>query len=88
MPTHEHFQQFKSTRLPGHDKVGACLTCSYWQVEEPRREALITRLALCVQPDLKPLRAHRQRRQRLQQVERENADRPEAKAYAKQGEKS
>ncbi len=55
MPTYEHFQQIKkASRLPDPDKVGACLTCNYWQVEEPRLKALIDRLELCVQPDLKP----------------------------------
>lgn len=55
MPTYEHLQQVKKAkRLPDRDNVGVCLTCRYWQVTETRTQSLVPRLALCVQPELKP----------------------------------
>lgn len=55
MPTYEHFQDLKkATTLPRHDKVGACLTCRYWDVGERRGESIAPRLARCIQPQLEP----------------------------------
>lgn len=55
MPTYPHYQALKAaSRLPKHDKIGACLTCKYWKVDEYRTEALVGEVALCVQPQLKP----------------------------------
>lgn len=55
MPTYEHFKSLKAhTILPKHDKVGARLTCTFWQIDEYRDEAAVARLARCVPPQLKP----------------------------------
>jgi len=55
MPTFEHYQQLKTANaLPGHDGVGACLTCKYWQVEAYRDESIVPKVALCIHPMLAP----------------------------------
>ncbi len=55
MPTYAHFQEAKKAfDLPKHDKVGVCLTCRFWDVAEMRTEAITTRIARCLHPDLAP----------------------------------
>lgn len=54
MPTYEHFQDLKKDKhLPNADKIGACLTCKFWDAEGSRDEALAPADALCLQPELK-----------------------------------
>ncbi len=87
MPTYEHFQQLKAaTQLPEHDKVGACLTCRYWQVEERRTEALVPRLALCVHPELEPYALIVSGSSGCNKWAEKPNKEPEAAAYAERGE--
>lgn len=91
MPTYEHFQQVKkATRLPDHNKVGACLTCRYWQAEEPRGapqgQALVARVALCLQSELKPYALIVSGSSACNKWQEKPGIEPEAKAYAKEGE--
>lgn len=89
MPTFEHFQQIKNEMdLPKHDKVGACLTCSYWQVEEARGKELIGRLALCIQPELETYALIVSGSSACNKWKEKTPIKAEAKAYAKQGEES
>ena len=54
MPVYPHFQEAKKAYdLPMEAKVGACLTCSWWQVETPRPETETQMVGLCIQPELK-----------------------------------
>jgi len=87
MPTYEHFQELKTaTRLPKHDKVGACLTCRYWKVEEYRTEALAPRGALCVQPQLEPYALIVSGSSACNKWAEKPNKEPEAAAYAERGE--
>jgi len=53
MPTYEHFQDLmKDKHLPNAEKIGPCLTCKFWDVDESRDEALAPAEALCLQPEL------------------------------------
>ena len=37
MAVYQHFQQLKMAEpLPDVQKVGACITCNWWEVETPR----------------------------------------------------
>ena len=55
MALYKHFQEVKKAeKLPKEDKVGVCLTCKYWDVEEKRSESQTPKLALCVHSELKP----------------------------------
>lgn len=54
MPVYNHFNQAKQMQdLPMAQKVGACITCSYWEVETPRPQEEVKMVGLCVQPQLK-----------------------------------
>ena len=54
MPVYSHFQEVKKSQsLPMAAQVGACITCSYWEVETPRPESETAKVGLCVQPSLK-----------------------------------
>ncbi|MGI9105052.1 MAG: hypothetical protein ACR2G4_02260 [Pyrinomonadaceae bacterium] len=87
MPTYEHFQEVKkAVPLPEHDKVGVCLTCRFWQVEERRSEVITPRLALCVQEDLKPYALIVSGASGCNKWQEKQEIEPEAKAYAKRGE--
>lgn len=87
MPTYEHFQALKkATTLPDHDKVGACLTCKYWQVEEYRTEAIVNRVALCVQPELAPYALIVSGSSGCNKWVAKPKKEPEAGAYAERGE--
>jgi len=87
MPTYEHFQELKKdTALPKHDKVGACLTCKYWKVKEYRNEDLVPRLALCVQPQLKPYALIVSGSSGCNKWAAKPNKEPEAAAYAERGE--
>lgn len=87
MPTYEHFQQLKAaTQLPAHDKIGACLTCTHWQVEERRTEATAPRLALCVQPQLAPYALIVSGSSGCNKWVAKANKEPEAAAYAERGE--
>lgn len=54
MPVYPHFQVAKqSNSLPMAAQVGACITCSFWNVETPRPKSETNLVGLCVQPELK-----------------------------------
>jgi len=54
MPVYQHLQQVKSAQsLPMAQQVGACITCSFWNVETPRPESETRMVGVCVQPELK-----------------------------------
>jgi len=87
MPTYEHFQELKTaTTLPEHDKVGACLTCTYWEVDEHRTEAIAPRLAQCVQPQLRPYALIVSGASACNKWVAKANKEPEAAAYAERGE--
>ncbi len=55
MPAYTHNQLLKQAEnLRNAEKIGACITCRYWDVSAQRTRAHIDRLARCMQPDLKP----------------------------------
>ncbi len=87
MPTYEHYQTLKAaTRLPKHDKIGACLTCKFWKVEEYRTEAIVDQVALCVQPQLKPYGLIVSGASACNKWVAKPHKEPEAAAYAERGE--
>lgn len=87
MPTYEHFQELKkATELPQHEKVGACLTCSYWEVTEYRDESLVPRLALCLHPTLVPHALIVSGSSGCNKWQAKPDKEPEAGAYAERGE--
>jgi len=87
MPLYKHFQEVKkAVALPDADKVGVCLTCKYWDVEEARSESLTAQLALCVQQELKPFALIVSGSSGCNKWAEKPAIEPEAKAYAKRGE--
>ncbi len=56
MPTYSHLQEVKKAEtLPtaGGEKIGVCLTCTYWHAGTPRPAMMTAKLALCVYPQLK-----------------------------------
>ncbi|MBC8141652.1 MAG: hypothetical protein H7Y38_09460 [Armatimonadetes bacterium] len=54
MALYNHYNEAKKAQeLPMAEKVGACLTCSYWAAETPRPQEEIEMVGLCVQPQLK-----------------------------------
>ncbi len=54
MATYDHLQKLKKAeKLANSDKIGPCITCRFWQVEGARTDALVSLIALCVQPELK-----------------------------------
>src|SRR4051812_33767991 len=54
MPTYSHFQELKKAEhLPNPQRIGACLTCRFWDAEGSRDEALAPAEALCLQPELR-----------------------------------
>jgi hypothetical protein len=55
MPTYPHYQETKKDKGWGKDeRIGACLTCRFWEAPGPRREAEVPLVALCIQPELVP----------------------------------
>ncbi len=87
MPTYQHFQEVKkAVPLPDREKIGVCLTCRYWQVEERRTEMLAPRLGVCVQPDLKAFGLIVSGSSACNQWAEKPGIAAEAKAYAEQGE--
>lgn len=54
MAVYQHFQQLKMAEsLPEEQKVGACITCSWWAADAPRPLEETNLVGLCVQPQLK-----------------------------------
>ncbi len=54
MPIYEHFQQAKKAEsLPESEKVGACITCKWWNADAPRPRANVNQIAVCIYPQLK-----------------------------------
>lgn len=54
MPVYPHFQQAKKAQtLPMSEKIGACITCSYWAADAPRPKEEVDMVGLCIQPQLK-----------------------------------
>lgn len=86
MPTYAHFQEVKKALdLPQKDKMGACLTCRYWDVEEDRTVAITTRVARCIQPDLKNYALVVSGSSACNKWQEKPGVDPKATAYAKQG---
>jgi len=89
MPSYDHYQKLKkSVELPEHDHVGACLTCSYWEVTEYRDEALATKVALCLHPKLVPLALIVSGSSACNKWVAKQDKEPEAGAYAERGEEA
>ena len=87
MSTYSHFQELKkAVELPKHDKVGVCLTCTFWQAEQARRAVIAPRLARCVQPKLKPFGLIVSGSSACNKWKEKPDIEPKAKAYAKLGE--
>ena len=54
MPVYAHYNQAKQKQsLPMAQQIGACITCSFWEVETPRPAEEVDMVGLCVQPQLK-----------------------------------
>ncbi len=87
MPLYDHFQEAKNAEnLPGADKMGICLNCSFFDVEGQTVLAQKEKLAHCVQPALLPFALIVSGTSACNRwKERETVD-PEAKEYSKQGE--
>lgn len=89
MPTYEHLQDVKKVEtLPAAEgeQIGVCLTCTYWEAETPRREAHVSKLALCVQSQLKPYALVVSGSSGCNKWKKHSDAGPEAEAYAKRGE--
>lgn len=87
MPTYEHYQTLKAENvLPGHPNIGACLTCTYWQVEERRTEKIVPNVALCVHPTLLPYSVIVSGGSACNLWEAKPNKEPEAAEYAERGE--
>ncbi|HEY0455933.1 MAG TPA: hypothetical protein VGE41_06130 [Verrucomicrobiae bacterium] len=53
MPVYKHYQELKkSEHLEHPERIGACLTCQYWDAEGPRTDAQAPADALCMHPAL------------------------------------
>ena len=89
MPMYQHYQDLKTaTELPQHDKVGACLTCAYWEVTEYRSEAIVQGVALCLHPRLLPFALIVSGSSACNKWEPKPDKEPAAGAYAERGEES
>lgn len=54
MPVYQNLQQARrSEPLPMAQQVGACITCSFWNVETPRPQEEANMVGRCVLPELK-----------------------------------
>ncbi len=87
MATYKHFQEAKKAEtLPESEKVGVCLTCRYWDLEDTRPTALTGQIARCLYPQLQAVALLVSGSSACNKwAEYANAG-PEAKAYAEQGE--
>ncbi len=89
MPTYQHFQEVKKARtLSERDKIGVCLTCRYWDVEQARKPSLTERLALCVQPGLAAFALIVSGSSACNSWQERPGVDAEAKAYAEKGEQA
>lgn len=87
MPTYSHFQDVKNAlELPEPDRVGACLTCRYWDTEETRTQEIVSRVTRCLQPELKNYALIVSGSSACNKWQEKPGVAPEATAYAKQGE--
>lgn len=86
MPTYAHFQDVKKALdLPHKDKVGVCLTCRYWDVEEHRTPDIAARVSRCLQPELKNYALIVSGSSACNKWQEKPDVAPEATAYAKHG---
>lgn len=54
MPAYKHYQILKKEQgLERPKKIGACLTCKYWDVPEQRHESQVPLIARCIHRTLK-----------------------------------
>ncbi len=89
MSLYAHFQEVKkSESLPQKDNVGVCLTCRYWDVDEHRTPEITSRIARCMQPDLKNYALIVSGSSACNKWQEKPGIAPEATAYAKKGENS
>lgn len=87
MPIHDHYQALKKANtLPAHPDIGACLTCTFWEVTERRTEALVSMVALCIHPELIPYALIVSGGSACNRWEEKPNKEPEAAAYAERGE--
>lgn len=89
MPTYSHLQEVKKAEtllVAEGEKIGVCLTCSYWEVETPRPESLTAKLALCIQPQLEPYALIVSGSSGCNKWKMNDGAGDEAKAYAEKGE--
>ena len=90
MPVYTHLQEVKKSEdlLVGQgEKLGVCLTCSYWEAETPRPASLTNQLALCVQPQLKLYALIVSGSSGCNKWKEQPEAGADAKSYAEQGEK-
>ena len=88
MPIYSHLQEVKKVEsLPAADgeKIGVCLTCTYWQAEAPRPTSYVNQVALCVQPGLKQYALVVSGSSGCNKWKENTEAGPDAKAYAEQG---
>lgn len=53
MPTYSHYQECKKAQnLENPNRIGACLTCRFWDAEGSRTKELAPEEALCLHPAL------------------------------------
>jgi len=76
----------KAEHLPNPQRIGACLTCRFWDAEEPRDEALAPEEALCLQPELRNYQLIVSGGSGCNRWEKQPGVSPAAEAYAQQGE--
>lgn len=87
MPLYPHFQEArKAEALPDKEKVGVCLTCSYWNAPTPRPESQTAQVALCMYPALKEYALLVSGSSACNKWQEKAEAGPEAKAYAERGE--
>ena len=87
MSTYMHLTEVKKAqKLPEEAKVGVCLTCSWWEVKEPRQASQAPLLSLCAQPQLKAAALVVSGSSGCNKWELQKGVDADAEAYAKKGE--
>ncbi|MDB6111662.1 MAG: hypothetical protein JWR69_3412 [Pedosphaera sp.] len=87
MPTYSHLQELKrAEQLPNPQRIGACLTCRFWDAEGSRDEALAPTEALCLQPELRNFQLIVSGGSGCNRWEKQPGVSAEAEAYARRGE--
>lgn len=84
MAAYEHFQIVKKAEnLPDPKKIGACLTCKFWDVQGARGQGLVNHVALCVFPQLEEFNLIVSGGSGCNRWQKQPGVSPEAEAYAK-----